>query len=371
MQLHTLTSFLATLAPLSLQESYDNSGLLVGSPGMEIHKALICLDVTDEIMKEAIDTGCNLVIAHHPVIFGGLKRLNGANMTERIVMQAVKHDIALYAIHTNLDNVPHGVNLRICQTLGIKNPKILDPKKGILRKLVTYCPDTVLDNGLPVVDAVREAIWAAGAGHIGNYDQCSFLTEGLGSYRPLEGSHPYLGSTGELAREKEIRVEAVFPAHLQSKVIEALKSVHPYEEVAYDIIALENELSTVGAGMIGELEAEMDEMAFLQHVKNVMQAGCVRYTALLGKKVKRVAVCGGSGSFLLGQAIKQGADVFVTADFKYHQFFEADNKIVIADIGHYESEQYTIGLIFDALIENFPNFALLKSGVNTNPVNYI
>jgi len=371
MQIKDITNILETWAPLSLQESYDNCGLLVGSPELEITSALICLDITEEVIEEAIEQQCQLIIAHHPVIFGSLKRLNGVNMTERIVMKAIKHDIALYAIHTNLDNIYSGVNARICEQIGIKNPEILEVKGGLLQKLVTYCPDTLMANGKPVFHAVMEALWEAGAGHIGNYDQCSFYEDGTGTFRPAAGSTPYIGSEGELSVQKEVRLEVIFPVYLQKKVIRQLLEVHPYEEVAYDIIALENDLQTTGAGMIGDLENEMDEMEFLLHLKKTMQTQCVRYSPIRNRKIKKVAVCGGSGSFLLKNAIARRADVLVTGDFKYHQFFDAEGKIVIADIGHYESEQFTIGLIFDKVKEKLPNFALLKSRVNTNPVNYI
>ena len=371
MLLQHITSLLESWAPTSLQESYDNSGLLVGNGKQEIIKALISLDVTEGVVQEAIENGCNLIIAHQPVIFGNLKRLNGKNMTERIVMAAIKHDIALYAIHTNLDNTFTGVNSRICERIGIKNPKILEVKTGLLRKLVAFCPHIKLDDGRHAPDAVREALWQAGAGHIGNYDQCSFNLEGSGTFRALDGAHPFIGETGERTKQAEIRIEVIFPVYKQHEIIRSLLAAHPYEEVAYDIYTLENDIEQTGAGMIGELENEMEEMQFLLHLKEVMNTKCVRYSPLLNKKVKKIAVCGGAGSFLLKHAISQGADVLVTGDFKYHQFFDAEGKIIIADIGHYESEQFTIGLIFDKLIENFPNFALLKSRVNTNPVNYI
>jgi len=371
MLIKDITSILESWAPLSLQESYDNCGLLVGSPEQEISKALISLDVTEEVIQEAITNQCQLVIAHHPVIFGNLKRLNGNSMTERVVIKAIKNNIALYAIHTNLDNIPSGVNSKICERIGIKNPKILDIKTGLFRKLITFCPDTILDNNKPAPDVVLEALWDAGAGNIGNYDRCSFNVDGTGTFRPLSGSHPYIGEQGELTQQKEVRIEVIFPVYEQKRIIKALLDVHPYEEAAYDIVSLENDLEHTGAGMMGELETEMDEMEFLLHLKNTMQAQNVRYSPLRSKKIKKVAVCGGSGSFLLKKAIAKGADVFVTADYKYHQFFDAEGKIVIADIGHYESEQFTIGLIFDKLKEKMPNFALLKSRVNTNPVNYI
>jgi dinuclear metal center YbgI/SA1388 family protein len=367
MLLSHLTSFLESWAPISLQESYDNCGLLVGAKNQEISKALICLDVTEEVVQEAINHKCELIIAHHPVIFGGIKKLNGNNATERILIAALNNNIGIYAIHTNLDNTFSGVNSEICARIGIKNPEILEPKKGLLRKLVTFCPE----DGNGSAETVRQALWDAGAGHIGNYDACSFNMEGTGTFRAQKGADPYIGKIGELTRQQEIRIEIIYPVYKEHEILERLISTHPYEEVAYDIHALENTLDTTGAGMIGTLEQEMDETEFLQHLKNVMQTRCIRYSPLRNKKVRKVAVCGGAGSFLLKQAISRGADVLVTGDFKYHQFFDAEGRIVIADIGHYESEQFTIELIFDRISEKFPNFALLKTRVNTNPVNYI
>lgn len=371
MLLLELTRFLEQWAPLYLQESYDNSGLLVGHPGLEVKKALITLDVTEEVLKEAADNGCNLIIAHHPLIFGSLKRINGNNSVERIIIAALKNDIAIYAIHTNLDNVHTGVNKKICDVLGIKDPKILDLKKGLLRKLVTFCPDTKLKDGTPAPDAVRQALWEAGAGEIGNYDRCSYNLSGTGTYRALEGADPYIGEEGKLVRQEEQRIEVIFPIYRQNDIIKKLWEAHPYEEVAYDILPLENEFQEAGAGMIGELEKEMDEMEFLEHLKTTMNAEGIRYSPLKNKKVKTVAVCGGSGSFLLKTAIAKKADVFVTGDFKYHQFFDAEGKILIADIGHYESEQFTVDLLYDKIQESFPNFALSKSRVRTNPINYL
>ena len=371
MLLYEITTYLEKWAPLPLQESYDNSGLLIGHPGQDITGALITLDVTEEVLKEAIDNNCNLIIAHHPLIFGGLKRLNGKNMVERITISAIKHDIAIYATHTNLDNTLTGVNQKIADKIGLKNTKILDMKKGQLRKLVTFCPDTKLEDGRMAPDAVREAMWQAGAGNIGNYDKCSTNNLVTGTYRANEEADPYIGKQGELVKQDEVRIEVIYPFYKQTDIIKALWDAHPYEEVAYDILTLENDYQETGSGMIGDLETEMDEMDFLQHLKNVMQTNCVRYSPLTNEKIKKVAVCGGSGQFLLKNAISQGADAFVTADFKYHQFFDAEGRILIADIGHYESEQFTVELIYDKLKEKFITFALLKSKVNTNPINYL
>jgi dinuclear metal center YbgI/SA1388 family protein len=370
MKISSLTNFLESWAPLDLQESYDNCGLQVGSPDTEIEKALITIDVTEEVIKEAAENDCGMIISHHPVIFGGIKKLTGRTMVERIVAEAIRHNIALYAIHTNLDNVQTGVNKKFADRLGLQNCKILDPKKGILKKLVVYVPKIQMENGRQAPDVVREAMWEAGAGNIGQYDQCSFNLPGTGTFRPLEGADPAIGEIGKLEHTSEEKIESLYPAYMEKQILSAVRKAHPYEEMAYDIIPMENEDDEVGAGMIGELEKEMDEGSFIAFLKDRMKTACVRHSPLIGRKIKRVAICGGSGSFLLKKAIGQKADAFVTGDFKYHQFFDAEGKILIADIGHYESEQFTAELLHDALRKNFPNFALLISQVNTNPINY-
>lgn len=350
-------------APLPYQESYDNAGLITGDGSAEAKGALVCLDSTEQVIDEAIASGCNMVIAHHPIVFGGLKKITGKNYVERTVIKAIKHDIAIYAMHTNLDNVIGGVNKKICDKLGLKQCRILSPKNNLLRKLVTFCPDAHAEK-------VRSAIFTAGAGSIGNYNECSFNAVGTGTFRGNEQSNPFAGKKNERHQEKEIRIETIFEAVNESKILKALIENHPYEEVAYDIYPLANSLHSAGSGMIGETENEMNENDFLVHLKNTMNAACIKHTALLNKKIKRVAVCGGAGIFLLQDAIRNKADVFVTGDVKYHQFFDADGKIVIADIGHYESEQYTCELIYEMVNKIFPTFAVRLTKRNTNPVNY-
>ncbi len=364
MKIADITSYLEQIAPLSYQESYDNSGLIVGEPSAEVSHVLISLDVTEDVVEEAVSKGCELIIAHHPIVFSGLKKLNGKNYVERTVIKAIKNNVAIYAIHTNLDNVHNGVNQMICERLGLQNTRILSPKVGLLKKLVTYVPHQNAEQ-------VKTALFEVGAGNIGAYDECSFSMQGVGSFRANEGTNPHVGEIGERHHENETKIETIFSAHLQGKVVKALLKAHPYEEVAYDIYSLDNSNSNVGSGMIAELTEEVNELDFLKLVKEKMGAGVVRYTNLLNKKVKRVAICGGSGSFLLPNAIAANADVFVTADYKYHQFFDAENKIVIADIGHYESEQFTKQLLYDILSKKFANFALSLSEINTNPINYL
>lgn len=363
MKLHEIAMMLEEFAPPSLQESYDNSGLLVGDPDLILSGILITLDITDEVLEEAKERGCNLVISHHPIIFKGLKRLTGKGMVERLVIKAIREGIAIYAIHTNLDSVVKGVSATLAGKLGLQNTRILAPRKGLLRKLVTFCP---VDHA----DRVREALFVAGGGHIGNYDSCSFNMEGRGSFRAMEEAKPFVGEIGALHYEQEVRIETIYPAYSERNILAALKKAHPYEEVAYDLYTLENIHYDMGFGMFGELKEEMDANDFLAFLKKTTNTGCIRHTALLGKKIKMVALCGGAGSFLISEAIKAGADVFVTGDVKYHDFFEAENHLVIMDIGHYESEQFAKVLIHDLILEKFPTFASFISGVNTNPVHY-
>jgi dinuclear metal center YbgI/SA1388 family protein len=363
MRLSNIIQHLESIAPLSYQEDYDNSGLLVGAADQEVTQALVALDCTEAIVDEAIANGCDLIITHHPIVFKGLKKLNGKNYVERVILKAVKHGIALYAIHTNLDAVSTGVNKEICDRLGIINPVILNPKPGILKKLVTFCP-------LAQAETVKNALFAAGAGNISNYSECSFNVAGSGTFKGSAETHPFAGTPGLRHEEAEIRMEMIFKAQDERKILLALLENHPYEEVAYDIYALENRLPTVGSGMIGWLETPLDGPDFLALVKDKMQARVIRHTAILPEKIHKVAVCGGSGSFLLKHAIAAGADAFVTADFKYHEFFDSEEKLIIADIGHFETEQFTSDLLMDIIREKFPNFAIRLTEHNTNPINY-
>ncbi len=359
-----VTTYLESLAPRSFQEIYDNSGLLTGDSNWDIIGVLVTLDCTEAVVAEAINQNCNLIVAHHPILFKGIKKLTGQNYIERTIIKAIKNDIAIYAIHTNLDNVFSGVNRKICEIIGLKNLKILAPKKETLSKLVTFIPTEKSET-------VLAALHRAGAGNIGQYENCSFSVEGRGMFTPKQGSTPYIGKPKEFTKVEEIRIELLFPNHIESKVISALKESHPYEEVAYYITRLENENQEVGAGMIGELEMEMEPLEFLECLKTRMNAELVRYTTPLSKKVKKIAVCGGSGSFLLPQAIAEGADIYVSADFKYHEFFDSDGKIMIADIGHFESEQFTKELLEEVIREKFNTFAIIFSKTKTNPISYL
>jgi len=363
MKIKEILLALEKLAPVSLQEEYDNAGLTIGQPDGETQGCLVCIDVNESVIDEAVRKNCSLIISHHPVIFKGLKRLTGQTMTERTVAKAIRENIAICSMHTNLDNVFEGVNRILCQQLGLVNLSILRKTSGLLKKLVTFCP-------VDYAGKVREALFSAGAGHIGNYDQCSFNAEGMGSFRAGVNANPFVGEVGEIHFEKEVRIETIFPAYKQRSIIGALFGSHPYEEVAYDIYPLENEFDQAGAGMVGELEQKMTEVEFLQKIKDVLKVPCIRHSPLLGKMVGTIAVCGGSGSFLLPDAIHQNADFFVSADIRYHQFFDADGKIVIVDTGHYESEQFACNLLADYLKKKFVNFAVQISETPVNPVNY-
>ncbi|MDN3655061.1 Nif3-like dinuclear metal center hexameric protein [Ferruginibacter paludis] len=363
MTIQQICSFLETIAPASLQESYDNAGLLTGDPNRECTGIITALDATEAVVREAIEKNCNLVVAHHPIIFGGLKKITGKNYVEKTIIAAIKNDIAIYAIHTNLDNILTGVNGRMADLLGLVNRRVLQPKKGMVKKLVTFVPAAH-------AEAVRSALFAAGAGQIGNYSECSFAVNGEGSFKGGPETVPFVGEPGVRHAENELRLETIYPAWVENQVVKALLAVHPYEEPAYDLYLLDNARQQTGSGLMGELPAAVPAAVFLQQLKKVFELTVVRHTPLMSKPVQKIALCGGAGSFLTGAAVAAGADFYVTGDVKYHEFFDANDQLVIADIGHFESEQYTVDLLFDILREKFPNFAVLKTRVKTNPVNY-
>lgn len=363
MLVRDITSHIESFAPLSYQESYDNAGLQVGQPDQEVKGVLICIDITEKVIEEAINLDANLIISHHPLIFSGLKKLTGTTYTERLVMEAIRKNLSIYAAHTNLDAVFTGVNHKICEKLELKNTSMLVPASDQLRKLVFFIPE---DHA----ETVRQEIFEAGAGHIGAYDMCSFNTPGEGTFRGSEESDPFVGEKGTLHTESELRIETIYPGERENQIVGALLRSHPYEEVAYDIYPLANKYDRVGSGAVGDLEKPLDEQSFLSLLKERFGAPVVRHTSLLGREIKRIAVCGGSGSFLLPAAMASGADAFVSGDFKYHQFFDADNRILVADIGHYESEQFTKEIFYELLTKKFTKFAVHLSEVNTNPVNY-
>ena len=364
MNVKSICDLIEEVAPLSLQESYDNAGLLVGDAQMEINSVLVSIDITEEVIEEAIRKNCQMIVSHHPLIFNGLKRLTGQNDVQRCVATAIKNDIAIYAAHTNLDNVLNGVSGKMAEKIGLKNIRILQPKQDRLLKLITYVPHLYADK-------IRKAIFEAGAGQIGNYDSCSFNAEGVGTYRANENARPFVGDINELHSEPETRIEIILPDYLKNRILEALLKAHPYEEPAYDFIPLQNAWNQVGAGVVGELEHPEDELDFLNRIKSIFKIPTLRYTNLQGTKIKRVALCGGSGSEFLKDALTAGSDIFITGDFKYHQFFDAQNRILIADIGHFESEQFTKDIFFEIITKKMPTFAVQISDSKTNPINYL
>ncbi|MCW3106484.1 MAG: Nif3-like dinuclear metal center hexameric protein [Segetibacter sp.] len=362
-KIKNILEVLDELAPASYQESYDNAGLITGNSSVDCTGIICTLDATEEVILEAKQKGCNLVVAHHPIIFGGLKKITGKNYVERAIITAIKNDIAIYAIHTNLDNLLTGVNGKMADKLNLQNRKVLLHKQNNLMKLIVFVP-------VEDADKVREAIFKAGGGNIGKYSECSFNIKGKGTFTPGEGTDPHTGQVGKREETEEEKIEIIFPAYLKEKLISAMTEAHPYEEVAYDIIALNNYFQEVGSGLIGELEQPMEITAFLQLVKQQFGLQVIRHTPIITNEVKKIALCGGAGSFLIKNALSAGADVYITGDVKYHEFFDAENRLVIADIGHWESEQFTIDLLYDVLQSNFTTFAVLKSEVRTNPVNY-
>ncbi|WP_034889029.1 Nif3-like dinuclear metal center hexameric protein [Gillisia sp. Hel_I_29] len=354
---------LEEFAPIATAEDFDNVGLLVGDTKTKVSGILITLDTLEETVDEAIEKDCNLIVSFHPIIFSGLKKLNGSNYVERTVIKAIKNDIAIYAIHTALDNHHLGVNKMMCDQIGLINTKILIPKKNSIKKLTTYIPSKKAEE-------LREELFKAGAGSIGNYDECSFNIEGKGSFKPNSNASPVIGERGKLHIEEETQIGITFPAHLEGKILKSLFKNHPYEEVAYEVVTLDNAHQNMGMGMIGEFEKSKTEIEFLEHLKNVFGTACIRHSNLLEKPVFKVAVLGGSGSFAIENAKRAGADFFVTADLKYHDFYRAEESLVLADIGHYESEQYTKNLLHSYLSKKISNFALILANTKTNPIKY-
>lgn len=364
MKLQEIKDAIESIAPLQVQESYDNSGLLVGNENDEITGALITLDITEDVIEEAFALGYNLVISHHPPIFKPLKRLTGSNSTERCIIMAIRRGIALYAAHTNLDNSIKGVNAILSEKLNLKDLSILQPIRGMLRKLVIFAPQSHLE-------IIRTALFKAGAGVIGDYDSCSFYAPGNGTFRAKEGCNPYVGEIGKLHSEPEVRIETILPEWIENKVVKAVREVHPYEEMAWDSYALNNEFERVGAGMMGTLPKPIDEKTFLYELKEVLQVPFIKHSPLLNRMIRKVGLCGGSGNFLIPDALANRCDVYITGELKYHDYFTAENNILLVEAGHYETEQFSKELLYTILKEKFTTFALQISGKNTNPVTYL
>lgn len=364
MKIKEIVSALDRFAPLPLQDGFDNAGLQIGLTEAEATGALLCLDVTEAVLDEAIALGCNLVISHHPLIFKGYKSITGKDYVERCILKAIRNDMVLYAAHTNLDNAKGGVNYKIAEKIGLKHLQVLEPKRNSLLKLVTFVPTEQAER-------VRKALFAAGCGNIGGYDSCSYNLKGEGTFRAGENTHPFCGSIGELHREEEVRIETILPSYKKGEVVRALLSAHPYEEPAFDLYPLENEWTQAGAGIVGELETPETELEFLKRIKKIFEVECVKHNRLTGREIQKVALCGGAGAFLIPQAICSGADIFITGEIKYHDYFGHEDEILLAEIGHYESEQYTKEIFYSIIRDLFPNFALHLSKINTNPIKYL
>lgn len=364
MKIKEIVSALDRFAPLPLQDGFDNAGLQIGLTEAEATGALLCLDVTEAVLDEAIALGCNLVISHHPLIFKGYKSITGKDYAERCILKAIRNDMVLYAAHTNLDNAKGGVNYKIAEKIGLKHLQVLEPQRNSLLKLVTFVPTEQAER-------VRKALFAAGCGNIGGYDSCSYNLKGEGTFRAGENTHPFCGSIGELHREEEVRIETILPSYKKGEVVRALLSAHPYEEPAFDLYPLENEWTQAGAGIVGELETPETELEFLKRIKKIFEVECVKHNRLTGREIQKVALCGGAGAFLIPQAICSGADIFITGEIKYHDYFGHEDEILLAEIGHYESEQYTKEIFYSIIRDLFPNFALHLSKINTNPIKYL
>ncbi len=364
MTIKELTHELETMIPLQYAEDFDNAGLLVGNPEQEIKGVLISHDTTEEVIDEAIQKKANFILSFHPIIFKGMKKLTGKNYVERVVMKAIKNDIAIYAIHTALDNQYFGVSGILANKLGLINQKVLVPQQHTLRQLVTYAP-------VKEAEKIRQALFEAGAGKIGKYEECSFNVKGIGTYKPVEGADPYIGEIGKRQEEPEERISVIFPKHLQSKILQNLFKKHPYEEVAYEIFQLENNNQEIGLGIIGELQNPIEEKRFLKNIKKQLDLSCIRYSKPRGKSIRKVAVLGGSGAFAIEYAKRSGADIYITSDIKYHEFYQGESQMIIADIGHFESEQYTKLFLYEQLTKKIRNFAVALSEINTNPINYL
>ena len=364
MKIKEIISALEQFAPLPLQDSFDNAGLQVGLTDAEATGALLCLDVTEAVLDEALATGCNLVVSHHPLLFKGCKSLTGRTYVERCVIKAIRHGIAIYSAHTNMDNAPQGVNHKMALKLGLTALQVLEPKEQMLLKLAVYVPQSH-------AEAVRQALFAAGCGCIGRYDSCSFGTQGQGTFRPGEGTRPYLGRPHELSTVPEVRIETILPAYRQADALRAIHSAHPYEEPAYDLYPLQNTWAQTGAGVIGQLPEPEPETDFLARVKATFHVACLRHNALTGRPVRTVALCGGAGAFLMPQALRAKADVFITGEIKYHDYFGHDGEILLTEIGHYESEQYTQEIFHTIIREAFPALPVRHTTVDTNPIKYM
>ena len=361
--INNIIDLLDEWAPPAYAEDFDNVGLLVGDSSKQCTGVLVSHDCIEVVLDEALDTNCNLIVCFHPILFTGLKKITGRDYVEKVILKAIRNEIAIYALHTRLDNHPEGVNKLLSDRLGLLESKVLIPKPSGLKKLSTYVPKSDVDD-------VLQALHQAGAGAIGNYSECSFILEGKGQFRGNEKSQPHIGNPSEKTQVEEVQIQVVFESYLKEKIQNALITAHPYENIAYEIFILDNTLDKVGIGRIGKLAQPHTEEQFLSFVKEKLQTQLIRHSPFTRKPIETVAVLGGSGSFAISNALSQKADAFITADLKYHHFYQGGNTLLLLDVGHFESEQFIKNLIVDYLSKKLPNFAIILSHAKTNPVNY-
>lgn len=361
--LRTLLACIEQWAPFSWQESYDNAGLILGDPDRNVTEALVCFDVTPEVVDEAVRIGAGLIVSHHPAIFKGIKRINPASRLGYMIKQSLCHDIAWCALHTNLDNTLNGVNSYLCEQLGLKDVQPLAPLQDIYGKLQVYVPEAYAEK-------LRQALAEAGCGAGARYDACSYSSRGEGRFRAGSQAHPFSGQIGELHCEAECKIECLYPLHKTRQVLDVLRTNHPYEEPAFDLLPLRNEATGQGAGAIGNLQESMQETELLDKLKELTGTHCIRHSGFRGRKIRRIALCGGSGGSFIGNACARQADAYITGDLKYHDFADAGSGTWLVDIGHFESEKFAMELIFRFIRKNFPNFAVSISEQARNPVSF-
>ena len=329
-------------APLDIAWERDNPGLQAGDTGRRVRGILVALDVTEPVVKEAKGAGANLIVSHHPLLFRPLRSLTTRSGTERTLTALARGGIALYSAHTNLDFTRGGTSFALAEALGLATEGFLTSSFRTESKIVTFVPPSH-------ADSVAAAMAGAGAGVIGAYDGCSFRTEGTGTFRGGKGTHPAVGKAGVPEHAREIRLEMVAPRRAVHTVVDALKGAHPYEEVAFDVYPLDNTSGAYGMGALGTLPRAVPLADFLGRVRRALRTRSLRWSGDPRSRVRRVAVCGGSGSELLPQAIAAGADAFVTADVRYHTFQEAGTEITLVDAGHFETEFPVVAAVVDRL----------------------
>ena len=354
-------------APPGAAWEKDNVGLQVGSRGDKLKNILLCLELDEEVLKQAIKKKCNLIFTHHPLIFNPIKNLDFEKSKQaRLIQHLIKQNISLYSAHTNLDFTRDGVSFELAKSLKLKNVTFLEHEEANQFKVVIFLPAVN-------VDELSEALFSVGGGVIGNYENCSFRIAGEGTFKGNEDSNPVIGKKGNTEKVEEVRLELIVDSWNLGRIVNAIKKHHPYEEPAYDIYPLKNKNTNFGAGAIGELDKELSEKEFLNFVSKSLKIGKLKYCIGSGKKIKKVAVCGGSGSELLSRAINSGADAFITADIKYHAYHDAEGKILLIDAGHYETEIGSLNIVkkrIEKILSGKDYIKVFKFSGSTNPVKF-